>query len=394
MSTLFAVGLMMFASRAFAADHYWSGGSPDYDNINDSRNWFDGVPASGDNLYFNHTTGFRHYVNNQNASDYFGYFITYSGANGIRLTGGLTYLYKFENNSDPNLLEATATLSNRTGPDSNIEINPVGSGGVKVANVDIQNGKQLLVYGNNQLEVAGSISQSGSGNASLVLNGAATVLLESANTYAGATTLNAGTINASATNSLGSTSGITVNSTGTLLLTGSGVTDRIKNSSNMNLAAGATLRINAGLREGTSPSGPSGSGGSAGIGALTLAGTSGLPVTIDFGGQGSTLAFSSLDVTSKGSYVNILNWTGLAGTDTGSATNDRLLFASDPGFTQTDLAHFNFSGFGGGATEISYGGMYEIVPVPEPSTWGAGFLAVGAIGLSQRGRFLKLVGFA
>ena len=99
-------------------DRYWSGGSPSFDNINDSRNWFGNVaPSSGDNLYFNNTTGTRHFVNNQNASDYFGNFITYNGAGGIRLTGGLTYLYKFENNNDPTLLEATATLENRGGSD-------------------------------------------------------------------------------------------------------------------------------------------------------------------------------------------------------------------------------------------------------------------------------------
>ena len=91
-------------------------------------------------------------------------------------------------------------------------------------------------------------------------------------------------------------------------------------------------------------------------------------------------------------YVHILNWTGNLGFDDGSASNDRLLSASDPGLSQTDLANFNFYSDGGtnlitaGGTEFVYGNMFEIVAVPEPSTWFAAALALSVIGFSQRKR--------
>ena len=124
------------------------------------------------------------------------------------------------------------------------------------------------------------------------------------------------------------------------------------------------------------------------MGALTLQGTSGSPVTIDFGtAGGSTLFFSSLaaGVTSS-TYVNILNWSGNAGSDNSATGNDRWLFASNPGLSNADLANFNFAGFAPGATIFQYGGTFELVPVPEPSTWVAGTLALLALGYTQRRR--------
>jgi hypothetical protein len=112
---------------------------------------------------------------------------------------------------------------------------------------------------------------------------------------------------------------------------------------------------------------------------------------IDFATPGSALAFSSL-VGAAGQYVDIFNWTGNLGFDDGNANNDRLLSASDPGLSQTDLANFNFYSdggstlFGAGGTEFVYGNMFEIVAVPEPGTWFAAALALGAIGFAQRKR--------
>src|SRR5205807_1777265 len=135
-----------------------------------------------------------------------------------------------------------------------------------------------------------------------------------------------------------------------------------------------------------------GSGGSAGMGALTLSATSPTSrILIDFAAPGSALAFSSL-VGAAGQYVDIFNWTGNLGYDDGSANNDRLLFASDPGLSQTDLANFNFYSDGGsnlitaGGTEFVYGNMLELVAVPEPGTWFAAALALCAVGWSQRRR--------
>ena len=102
------------------------------------------------------------------------------------------------------------------------------------------------------------------------------------------------------------------------------------------------------------------------MGALTLSGTSGSPVTLDFGNTAasSTLVFSSLAAAAKNTYVTITGWSGDVGFDSGAATNDHFLFQSDPGFTQSDLANFNFAGFGPGATEFVYGNMFKLFPFP------------------------------
>jgi hypothetical protein len=128
------------------------------------------------------------------------------------------------------------------------------------------------------------------------------------------------------------------------------------------------------------------------MGALTLSATSpSSHIVINFATPGSALAFSSL-VGAAGQYVDILNWTGNLGFDDGNANNDRLLSASDPGLSQTDLANFNFYSDGGstlfaaGGTEFVYGNMFEIVAVPEPGTWFAAVLTLAAIGFSQRKR--------
>jgi autotransporter-associated beta strand protein len=246
------------------------------------------------------------------------------------------------------------------------------------------NGNTAAFQGGSNINVSGQLQGTGgsvtkSGNGTLTFSGS------SANTYTGTTSVNGGTLNASTANSLGGTSGISVASGATLQLSGA-TNDRINNSATMNLAAGSTLAIGAGLSEGTRPSGPFASDGVGGIGTLTVSGTSGSPVTIDFGGPGSTLNFSSLSSLGKGTYVNILNFTGQMGFDNGSASNDRLLFATDPGFTQTDLANFDFAGFAPGATEFNYGNEFEIVPVPEPSTWLAGGLALAGLMAFRRPR--------
>jgi hypothetical protein len=134
------------------------------------------------------------------------------------------------------------------------------------------------------------------------------------------------------------------------------------------------------------------------MGALTLQNTTSLShATIDFltGANGSSLVFNSL-AGATGAFVDIKNWSGLAQTDNGTTSNDRLLVATNPNLTTTDLANWQFfddSGnmFATGAMEIAYGNMFELVPVPEPSTWLAGGLALAAVVVSQRRRLARLL---
>ena len=78
-------------------------------------------------------------------------------------------------------------------------------------------------------------------------------------------------------------------------------------------------------------------------------------------------------------------------TDNGATTNDRLLFAADPGFSAADLANFAFSGYATGAVEIVYGNLFEICPVPEPSTWASGALALASLLYMSVRRLKKLM---
>lgn len=219
--------------------------------------------------------------------------------------------------------------------------------------------------------------------------GTGTLTLTGASTYTGATTVSAGTLNVnnnggSAPGRLANTGAIVVNNGGTLLLSGvTTVSDRLNNAAALTINGGGRLTTASGVKEGTAPTGANGAGGAAGLGALTLASTtSALRAAFDFGNTagGSALVFSSLNASAKGAFVSILDWSGIAQGDNAAATNDRLLFVSDPGFTLADLAKWQFSNdtganFATGAMEIAYNGYYEIVPVPEPGACLAGLLA-------------------
>ena len=216
----------------------------------------------------------------------------------------------------------------------------------------------------------------------LTKRGTGTLTLTGASTYTGPTAVdtNGGTLkvdnNNTTTPRLANTSGITVNSGGTLLFAQTGVAsnDRINNGAAVTLAGG-TLNT-GGLNEG--PVGGA-SGSSAAMGTLTLNANS----TIDFtSGTGSNLLFASLGYT-PGDAISIRNWTGMIRSDNGSASNDRLLFTTPPGFTDAQLASIQFyddigSPFAPGATLIPFNGYSELVPVPEPA---AIFTTIGLLGL-------------
>ena len=101
---------------------------------------------------------------------------------------------KFENFNDANLFEIQSNIGNRSGPDADLELNPVGSGELKVTgNVAITGGRQIKVYGNNTLTIDGVISGAG---ASLALQSGftPTVILGANNTYTGSTIIDGGTL--------------------------------------------------------------------------------------------------------------------------------------------------------------------------------------------------------
>jgi len=198
-AALFAA-IAIMASRAEATDFYWSGQGGSSDNIDQDDNWWNNShPSSGDNLYFNSTTGSRHGpYSNYGPGSWFDSIITQNGAGGIKWRGDATYALKFENNSDTNLFEIEANIGNRAGQD--IEINPVGTGGIKVDNsVTLTDGNQIKAYGANTLTFAGTVSGS---SATLAILEGATVVLNAVATFSGDTYVNNGTLRLSANNAL------------------------------------------------------------------------------------------------------------------------------------------------------------------------------------------------
>ncbi len=234
-----------------------------------------------------------------------------------------------------------------------------------VQNVTLASGS-ITGTGTATLTASSFSFQSGTATAILAGSGATltkttvgTVTLSGANTFTGATTVNGGTLTLSSTSgsALGSTSSVTVNSGGTVLL---GANNQINDTAPMTLAGGTFAKGNF----------SEGSASTPGVGALTLTASGSL---IDFGtGTVGVLTFESF--TPGAFTLTIDNWTGMAFTQ-GSASTDRLIFAADQ---SANLGSFLFTGFAAGAFQFDLGGgFWEVTPVPEPSTWaGAGMAAI------------------
>jgi hypothetical protein len=122
------------------------------------------------------------------------------------------------------------------------------------------------------------------------------------------------------------------------------------------------------------------------MGALTLTATS----TIDFGaGTTSVIEFNGLGTHTASTILQITNWNGIP--DTGNGT-ERLLFTGlTSSFTslynQSDVSFNGISGY----HAVQFSGYFEITEVPEPSTWFAAGLALGAIMCSQRKRIAAIL---
>jgi fibronectin-binding autotransporter adhesin len=261
-------------------------------------------------------------------------------------------------------------------------------------------------------------TNSGSGVLALTKTGTGTQTLTGASTYTGATAISGGTLDVDRAGTSGNATGgtlgataITVNSSGTLLL---GASNALGTSTTTALNGG-TL-VTSGAFEGSAASSTGGtynattmttSGGTVtgaskvGAGALTLTGN--VASILNFSSTSTTsatppatLVYSSFSVSGT-STLDVTNYVNTSASNTGDlnsgvdGTDDRLVFMQD--LTTAQLGDINFNGTA--AQEIALdAGFYEIVPmapVPEPATWAAGFLSLGALGFSQRRRLRSLV---
>ena len=219
--------------------------------------------------------------------------------------------------------------------------------------------------------------------------GAGKVTLSGVDGYTGTTTVSNGTLaidsGASGTGRLAGTSGITVNTGGTLLLAQSGTasTDRINNAATLTLAGGT---FNLGDKS-------EGAAGTVGLGSLTLSASS----TLDFGSntaQGNVIEFAA-GVTHTAGTLAITDWNGTLFTGNGS---ERLLFAGtlgaagsfDQQFAQNAVSFNGVQGYSAVQFGTGAGAYYEITAVPEPTTWFAAFGLLGLVGYRERKRLSTL----
>ena len=181
-----------------------------------------------------------------------------------------------------------------------------------------------------------------------------TLAVTGSNNYTGPTVVSAGTLEISGT--LNATSNVQVDG-GTVLL--SGASERVVDTATLTLNGGA-LAYAPSLAAGTDET----------FASLTLSSTS----SIDFANAGSggfDLFLNGWGAHTPGtSMLTITNWNGTAAALGIDATDDRLIFTGNAATFMTDFAQtdISFTGFGSGYAAIQFGGQFEVVPVPEPSS--------------------------
>lgn len=240
-------------------------------------------------------------------------------------------------------------------------------------------GATLLTLTSPEIKVnanaSGVISASLGGTVGLTKTGAGPLTLTASNSFTGETTVQSGRLvaaGAAGDEALGTTSGIRVNNSGTLLL---GAADQINDSAPMKLGdgTGSQATFNTG-------------GFSERLGTLTLATDS----IIDLANGASVIAFANSSAETWAGSLSIYNWSG---SQTGDAS-DRVYFGNDgTGLLDSQLSQITFfsgpgtGSFGPGAQILADG---QIVPVPEPATVFGGLALLGIVGYRERRQLGKL----
>jgi autotransporter-associated beta strand protein len=278
--------------------------------------------------------------------------LTKTGAGTLALSGANTY--------------AGATLISA----GNLQLGNGGTTGALSPSSTITNNGTLTFNRSNAMVQGTDFAAGISGTGNVTQSGTGTTTLSGTNSYGGATTVNAGTLEV-----IGALSGTTstqINSGGTLLLNNNA--NNIVNTAVVANVAGGTLAV-----------GNLVTGKNQNLASLTLSGAS----ILDFG---SGAAGNQMTFGSSGGFTGTLaiwNWTGSLysslDSDTGTLGDgqDRFVFNTTTGWSGGQLGSIQFYSDAGvtqvgfGAAEIGFGGQFEIVPVPEPATTAL----IGAVAL-------------
>jgi autotransporter-associated beta strand protein len=393
--TAIFAGVVVFIAgsigRTYAATKTWnSTASSDWQA---AGNWTGGVPTSADIGSFagvNPPSGIV-FINLKNGSTQTAGAVSLSSTSGSitignNETGGNTNTNNFVLNGTTVNAIANTILANTTTSPTTLTIQPnvlTGNKGMDLrlgAAASISN--VIQASSGNSIVISSNITQVNLGNG-ISFQGGGTLTLSGANTYTGNTSVTAGTLLVSNPSGSGTGTGnVTVNGSGTTL----GGTGTISGTVTLgNTTPGAIL--NAG------PSGADGTSASVGTlhtGALTLTGANTFHVDA-FGtaanqwdqvvvsglaALGTTsqlqlnIATAGLNFIANTTYI-LIDATTISGSFS-NATEGSVVTVNGYNFT----AHYDAAG-----------GNFDLIAIPEPSTWVAAALAMLVIGFTRGRKF-------
>jgi autotransporter-associated beta strand protein len=320
-----------------------------------------------------------------------------TGAGNVQITGGTSGFSAFGSTATINLNNDASTLqwgSATFAPTALVLNETTATAALNFQNgLDLNAANRTINVNANTATINGAIVNNGGGTAGLIKGGAGTLVLNNTNTYNGTTTINAGSLLVYNTTGSGTGTGsITVNNSGTTF--GGGTTTGV---------GGVSGSVTVGNGANLAPSNSSGATGILKTGALTL--MSGSNFRVDINGTIVGTGYDRLGVTGGASIAGSNLLVSVGATFTQSDVGDKFAILSN---ISASLVTGTFSGLSEGASfnsgadqfMITYLGnagdgtngndiVLTLTAVPEPSTWIAAALAVGAIGYSQRWRFAR-----